>query len=226
MLSTWFLGLPHRFEWWSPITPLQLRLSIRRLYHGSDHPLRLFFWLIQPFPWKFRVPPQLPPQELRDLSDIRSLRHDGILQLRCIPLFQYRDTALRSVYRIYEFLCSGENHEVGYEVEYFFFHPHQWRIEDIPDPKDDNPQRYAILASLIEALVDSFNWRYNLGLRRTRKTEDPCPANEIAPEWTRRVGRLPEPLRLGFFQFRIRKGEDVFTLRNIHDLTAAYFYNI
>lgn len=234
MPSTWFLGLPRHFEWWTPITPLQLRVTLRRLWRGSHHPLRLFFWLIQPFPWRFRVPRQLSPQELREFGNIRALRHDGILQLRCIPLFQRRDTALRSVYRIYEYLCSGEDFEVGYEVVYFFFHPEKWRIEDIPDPQDDNQERYAILASLIEALVESFNWRYDLGLRRSRNRQDPRPANEVAPEWTRKVGKLPEPLsfepqvldpweaQLKLFQ----KGETPFTRRNIHYLGNGYFYNI
>lgn len=218
----WLLGFPHRLKWWSPITRLQLRLSFRRLWLGSNNPLRLFFWLIQPFPWRFRVPPQLTPLELRTFKNIRAQRHDGILQLRCIPLFQYRDTALRSIYRIYEYLCSGENYEVGYEVQYFFFHPNQWRIEDIPDPRDDNQERYAILASLIDVLVNSFNWRYDLGLRRSGNREDPQPACEVAPKWAREVKRLVDPLA---FEPGFLKEENAFIRRNIY-LSSAYFYNV
>jgi hypothetical protein len=35
-----------------------------------------------------------------------------------------------------------------------------------PSGADDNPVRYAILASMIEALVKAFNWRLESGIHR------------------------------------------------------------
>lgn len=36
----------------------------------------------------------------------------------------------------------------------------------LPDPQDPDPVRYAILACIAEELVDAFNWRLALGMRR------------------------------------------------------------
>lgn len=42
----------------------------------------------------------------------------------------------------------------------------QWLLKDFPDPKCPDLARYAIAASLIEQLVEVFNWRTEHGLRR------------------------------------------------------------
>lgn len=133
--------LPNRWRclWWQPVTPLQLRLTLRRLFHGSAHPLRLFFGLVQPFPWYLRVPPnQLRPLDLKAHPKAVLERQDGIFQLRCIVLFQMRDTPLCSIYRIYEYMCAGLHSQVQYETEYFYCHRDsaRWSPDKIPDPKD------------------------------------------------------------------------------------------
>lgn len=80
-------------------------------------------------------------------------------------------------------------------------HPEpRWSLARVPDPQDDDPVRYAILASLVEALVDAFNWRLELGIRRdntTDRSEQQRGSNfirEEAPSWMSRVGAVEKPL--------------------------------
>lgn len=81
----------------------------------------------------------------------------------------------------------------------------QWLLKDFPDPKCTDPIRYAIAASIMEQLVDIFNWRTKHGLRRDyietgdelkcgiNRDEDLPPAIiEEAPEWTKFVPPAPE----------------------------------
>ena len=42
----------------------------------------------------------------------------------------------------------------------------QWALKDFPDPKYQDPIRYALAASIMEQLVDVFNWRSRRGIRR------------------------------------------------------------
>lgn len=130
---------------------------------------------------------------------------------------------------MYEFLCSAEYVEVQYEVEYFFHQP-DWRVQDIPDPQDDNPERYAIVASTVDTLVHSFNWRLDLGLRRSGNREDPRPPSEVVPEWTWKVGKLPEPLLFNMGVDRsvvlaLKRGDTFYDRRNI-ELNSGYFYTV
>lgn len=218
--------------WWHPITPLELRLSLRRLLYGSSHPVRIFLRLLQPFPWHFRLPKnQQTPTELQNDLDAVLLRQDGIFQLRCIPLFEMRDTPLRSIYRIYEYMCANCHDQVQYETEYFYFHrdPARWSLENISDPKDDNAQRYAFVACIVEAMVAAFNWRLSLGLQRDRSRRsfaemDADPPGRIhAPDWAIAVPPLPEPLIIsGTTDRRMTP----FEARNIIGANNGHMYSI
>lgn len=112
------------------------------------------------------MPVQLSLTELQNTADqMLSSQQPDILQLYYIPLFQVRDTPLRSLYRLYEDLCSRNIIMMSYECDYYFFHAEaRWQLSRIPDPMDPDPTRYALLASLAEALVSAFNWRLKLGL--------------------------------------------------------------
>ena len=82
-----------------------------------------------------------------------------------------------------------------------------WELKDFPDPKCKDPTRYAFAASFMEQLVDVFNWRTQLGIRRdyvqtghevrVGKRWDgdyPSPILERVPEWTKHVPPAPKPL--------------------------------
>lgn len=218
--------------WWQPLTPLSLRLSLRRLFYGSSHPLRIFFRLLQPFPWHFELPRnQLMPLELKRNPKVLLERQDGIFQLRCIPLFQMRDTPLRSVYRIYEYMCTGRHAQVQYETEYFFFHSDtaKWSLEKLPDPEDEDEQRYTFVACIVEALVAAFNWRLSMGLQRDRsrlsfdQIEHNPPPKLVAPRWAATVPPLREPLNI---DDTVDRCITPFVARNIYGANNAHMYSI
>ena len=73
---------------------------------------------------------------------------------------------------------------------YYFWRQAGWRI---PDPKDPNPLRYAILASLAESMVDAYNWKISLRLRRVVEPVsilDWLPVRSRCELWTRRQSNI------------------------------------
>ncbi|KAF8959155.1 hypothetical protein BDZ97DRAFT_1667602, partial [Flammula alnicola] len=57
------------------------------------------------------------------------------------PFFKLRDTPLRSLYRIHDAACADMENLTMLEGEFVWRHK-EWRVEDIPDPKNPNPVRY------------------------------------------------------------------------------------
>ena len=112
-----------------------------------------------------------------------------------------RDTPLRSIYRLYELHLADHYDLMGWETEYFFYQ-RNWKLQDIPDPKDPDPLRYAIVASIVEELHEAVNWRLSLGLRRNEihvyreKDGDPWPpfTPEELPGWTKNVAPIDKDL--------------------------------
>ncbi|KAF8797803.1 hypothetical protein BYT27DRAFT_7178887 [Phlegmacium glaucopus] len=168
------------------------------------HPWLTLWKLLWPLPWRYRLPIPLDPLEIRDHPDIVHQRYyveENYRRLRSFPLFQLRDTSLRSLYRLHDALCADQQNYVMLESDYFWRRA-RWRIKDIPDPKDPNPLRYAILASLVESMVEAYNWKITLGLRRgvgvTSKEQDeafrrdPNKPFEEVPSWASLVHPLEE----------------------------------
>ncbi|KAI1438359.1 hypothetical protein GGR50DRAFT_425150 [Xylaria sp. CBS 124048] len=194
-------------RWWRGpwSSPLGLRRSLRMLrLTGSTHPYLDLFRLLWPLPWWF--PCSLPdtPQFLQDNPELIHDRHVRHHKLRLMPLWRWRDTPQRSLYRLYECFIARQGTLVGYETEYFWRHrePTRWQPHLLEDPGEHgDPERRAVIAALIEDLVDSFNWRMGLGLRRcapiVERARDGTPAPFTpyrCPEWVYTVGRLPETL--------------------------------
>ena len=222
----WLLG---------PLTASHFRITFRRLWYGSRHPLPLFFSLLAPSPWHFTPATQVSPAEVMGRPDVVSQRQDGIMAVRgSSPLFAKKDAPIHCIYRIYEQLCANLNDVVSLEVEYFYFHPltSDWMPYQIPDPEDPDQVRYAIIASIVETLVESFNWRACYGIQRNRQREPRTRIHSQAtfryPKWTHNVLSLERKLVL------YKAAEDVpllselrdpFTRRNI-DVNTAYFYSV
>lgn len=76
-----------------------------------------------------------------------------IAQLRYLDRWSRRDTPLRSLYRLYECVVAYDENELMMESNYFFHGQPTWRLADLPDPADPDLQRYAVLASLADAMV-------------------------------------------------------------------------
>jgi hypothetical protein len=165
--------------------------------------------LVWPIPWHFRVPPPLSVDELMGNQDLLMQRKGTLVNytlLRKLDLFKARDTPLRCLYRLYEAVCAICRNELMEESQYYFGEQPKWKLKDIPNPEDPDPRRQAILASLVETLVQSFNYKIFMGLRRgiTRRKpwlierfqREENPPYEQAPEWTSLVGPLPETLKM------------------------------
>lgn len=133
---------------------------------------------------------------------------------------------------------------IGYETEYFFYQNRKsWDLDRIPDPQDPDSVRYAILACFVEALVDAFNWRLSLGMRKDKnhiyreRGEDPWPPYTPVkgPGWTRHVPPVemeyvrenyPERLnKQGRFVLLGDGDSEIFNRRNI-SATETRLYTI
>ena len=199
-------------------TPLKIRNTIFRRT-SCPQTGKLLLRLVWPVPWYLQPPSQqLSFTELRTGGESTlDFRQIGIYQLHEIPLFRGRDTSLAALYRLYEDLSCGQLIWMSYECEYFFFHPERrWRLDQIPDPKDPDPLRSALLASMVEALVDAFNWRLELGIGRDRRfKKDFVVEREVGlepercPAWTSSIAPLEKTLKLN-------TGEDGKELGNPH----------
>ena len=149
-------------------TPLNLRGSITRLRHSHKRPYLALLQLFIPFPsWSFPLPKPVPPHQIAENVDLYYCRHPNIRDLQCIRIWESRDTPLRSLYRLYEIFMTREYALLGLETEYFWHHSgRKWGLGQLPDPRDPDPVRYALLACITEELVEAFNWRLGLGMRR------------------------------------------------------------
>ncbi|KAJ5707744.1 hypothetical protein N7488_007545 [Penicillium malachiteum] len=187
-------------------SPLELRTSCSRLSSSHTNGFFALLRLLIPYPsWHFSIPGPFSPREViedkeKETGIIRS-QFNGLYNLQAIPLWRMRDTPLRSVYRIYEAHLADRYALIGKETEYFFFRP-GWRLRDIPDPKDTDPIRCAVIACIVEELQESLNWKLSLGLRRNRqhilreRDEDPYPefTPEELPDWTKNVSAIDKEL--------------------------------
>lgn len=132
------------------------------------------------------------------------------------------DTPVKCLYRLYQYVMMDQNIGLRNILEYWWFHP-DWRLEQIPDPKDKVPSRYAALAAITGLLVESFRRRYELGLPRNGRsvfTNDEIEEMrntrqrpEQGPKWARKVPPLSKILK-------IPTSEDV-TLESFDDERAS-----
>ncbi|KAK7042433.1 hypothetical protein R3P38DRAFT_2890448 [Favolaschia claudopus] len=227
MLMPWLKKLRLRLALWLYFKPRSLFLEhtyFLRLLLRSPHRLRIAWLLLRPT-WKWSLPIDAP------LSVHTLQQNPGIVQQRRAELemtrlrytwtFCARDTPLRALYRLYECTVDYDANEMMLDSQYWFHQQAHWRLVEVPDPEDPDPTRYAVIASLVEDLVDSFNYKIKLGLRRGITFErpwlikdfkdDPHPPFECAPLWTSRVGPLTAHLALS----RKCKPTPAFVRRNI-----------
>jgi hypothetical protein len=59
---------------------------------------------------------------------------------------------------MYHYLIRGDYEVLRNEVQDFFDHKH-WHVQSIPDPRDHDPERYAILAAITQYLAHGINRR-------------------------------------------------------------------
>jgi len=213
-------------------TPLEIRHTIRRV-RACPNTSAILCQLLWPFPWHFTVPEPLSYEELHASPEVINPRQSGIRNLFEIPLFRARDTSLRSLYRLYDDLCADRRTLMTYECEYLFRHgSERWLLSQIADPRDADPVRYAVLASLVEARVDAFNWKMELGIRRGGR---PCDQSEgratnftreVAPPWTKNVAAVERRVSLINRESEpFAKADESFLKRNI-EAGTGYLYTV
>ncbi|KAI1174932.1 hypothetical protein F4777DRAFT_579522 [Nemania sp. FL0916] len=140
--------------------------------------------------------PQIPPT-VSWLLEHRTARS------KQIALYPGR-TPTGSLYRMYEYLVVGFTIGLRSEIEFFFNQP-SWAVSAIPDPKDPDPQRYAILSILPYYLCKAFNRLIERGLPRgspgiiagdevERELRSRPVVLEKEPEWASKVSPLAERL--------------------------------
>ncbi|EFQ98611.1 hypothetical protein MGYG_01635 [Nannizzia gypsea CBS 118893] len=183
-------------------SPLALRGSIYSLRRFHKHPYLALLRLFIPWPsWRFPLPEQISVKEMLGNETLMFERRRHFNLYTSIPIWCMRDTPIRSLYRLYESMASGEYAPMGRETEYFWYRG--WELHAIEDPRDPDPVRYAIVASLVEELVTAFNWRLSLGMRRNHQhiiresNSDPYPPYTpvAGPKWAKSVPAItPESL--------------------------------
>nr|POF02282.1 hypothetical protein CFP56_65547 [Quercus suber] len=147
-------------------------------------------------------PPPVPQQILEHIASytalIRQRKFGG-------PIGEFKDTPLFALYRMYELMVIDDYLGLRNELEVFWWKP--WPVHEIPEPKDgDEPDRYAVLSCIPALLVEAFNARIDLGLRRdghaimTIEERDELArtpkAYEQVPTWTLHVAPLATTLAI------------------------------
>ncbi|OAA54608.1 phosphoesterase [Niveomyces insectorum RCEF 264] len=149
--------------------------------------------------------PVWPPPNPRYIIAQREMYKERLMQRKfAAPKGVLEDSPLHYLYRIYEWILVGHTINMRNELELFWWK--RWPVSNIPDPGEQgDPERYGVLACIPALLVESFNARIDLGLRR----EEPhsilsleeqlrwaaTPKKmETLPPWTNNVEPLKELL--------------------------------
>lgn len=200
--------------------------GLGQLFRTCQRPMITILCLLTGYTRCLTLPEPVPsPETIIHDREIVMRRYDGITILRQLSLFSSRDTPTMSLYRMYEFVSGGFENQLMLETNYFWSHS-TWALAALPDPHDTNRERQAILACLVESLVNAFNMRTSLGMRRDEKKHHKSEM-EQCPPWTAKVPPLPHELRLydeneydelftEFFEdFVRRKDSSPFRKRNV-----------
>ncbi|KAJ3825171.1 hypothetical protein F5880DRAFT_271541 [Lentinula raphanica] len=218
--------------------PFFIIYQTRAIFDHCQKPGRMLFMLFFPLPWRLSNPTPLPVSELANNSSPNAFyeRHDYIPVIRNMLIFKWRDSRTRALYRLYDAICLRDEMETVHEATYIWGRLN-WQLEDWPDPQDPDPERYAVLAGIMEGLVESFNWRLGLGMcrdprkasrkRREKRRGDPEPL-EQCPSWPNNVPPSP---RTVFLSMKHRSMEQVeastrpyFKRRNIIGNTGSLMF--
>lgn len=172
----------------------------------------------QPGRDEFPVFPPPPPKEI--LEDTAEYWTKLKARRFAAPRGVFEDTSLFALYRLYEYILVDQVIPYRNALE-AFWRVKSWAVRDIPDPKDDDPARYAFLAGCTYLLVRSFNERVKLGLRRDmrplltpdeaemlKNTPDHLRSYEEVPGWAVKVAPVEDLLSVPTVDGIILNGKD------------------
>lgn len=159
-----------------------------------------------PEDYEFPVFPPPPPHEI--LGDRKTYWTKIVGRKWAAPRGIMQDNSLYALYRFYELIVLDEVRPYRNALE-AFWRRKDWHVDDIPDPQDDDPERYAFLAGCAYLIVKSFNERVKLGLRRDmpalltpdeaemlKNVPDHLRNYEKVPSWAERVPPLADTLSI------------------------------
>lgn len=167
-----------------------------------SRPFRRFFTKVKASPTSTAddsqaLYPVFPPPPPRDLINQHDHYRD-IIRKRSFaaPEGETEDKPLFVLYRLYEHIVLDNNIGMRNEIEAFWWT--KIPVLEIPDPHDEaEPERYAVLSCIPALLVESFNERLDMGLRREahsfmsqeeREAWAATPKNlEVEPAWACKV---------------------------------------
>jgi hypothetical protein len=81
------------------------------------------------------------------------------------PLFKSlraSDTPLTRLYNLFTLIRTCQYSALSQTVSSLFKNS-TWKIADVPDPRDPEPERYVVLALIVRLLVYAFNYRIKRG---------------------------------------------------------------
>jgi hypothetical protein len=163
-----------------------------------------------PAPEVFQFQPDLypifPPAPPRDLID-RHNDHLKALRKRSFaaPKGETEDRPSFVLYQLYEHILLDNIIGMCNKIEAFWWT--KTPVSDIPDPQDEaEPERYAVLSCILALLVESFNQRIEMGLRReahslmSQEKREVWAATpkilETVPHWVAKVAPLKVMLHI------------------------------
>lgn len=164
--------------------------------------------------------PVFPPPPPRDILKNQEQYWQAILGRKfATPEGVFEDSPLFALYRLYEFIVLDRVIDYRNCLESFWRH-REWALQDIPDPKDDDAERYAFLAGCTFLLQRSFNERVKLGLRRdnpalitpeeaeaARSVPQHLRSWEKAPDWAASVAPLTDTLLIPALDGTVLEGK-------------------
>lgn len=180
---------------WSSVAQQRRTLGKEESNQGDHHELESNDYPIFP-----------PPPPHRILSDREEYWKRITSRKWGAPRGVTEDNALYALYRFYELIVLDEVRPYRNALE-AFWRQKDWAVESIPDPHDEDPERYAFLAGCTYLIAKSFNERVKLGLRRDmpalltpdeaemlKNTPDHLRNYEKVPSWAEKVAPLVETL--------------------------------
>ena len=147
--------------------------------------------------------PHPPPREL--LRNRDAYLKQSLKRRYGAPRGVLEDTSLYALHRLYEHLLLDDNIGLRNELESFWWK--HWPVSSIPDPGPDTErERYVVMSCIPALLVEAFNARIDMGLRRegmpimSAEEREKLAATEkkyeAVPEWTKEVPPLDEMLHI------------------------------
>lgn len=175
----------------------RLRALVYRFLPGNHSP-----FLLPDTKYSF---PRYPPPPPEELIANRSHYNKWVTRRKYLAPPGEDDCPLYSLYRLYESVVLDRTTAMRNELEYFW-NRDEWPVAEIPDPEDDDPARYAVLACITHMMVKAFNNNIGIGLPRDAPaimTDDQIEEFrnrqkkwETAPEWASKVPSLKETLKI------------------------------